>query len=291
VAGDITRPGLGLSEAIEPAEIFHFAAIYELNMSRSSGMLVNVEGTRNVLRYAEQCSGLQFLHYVSTCYVSGRYAGPFRETDLDKGQNFNNYYEETKFLAELEVQRSQVPWIVYRPSIVVGDSRTGATLKYDGPYPVIRWLLRQPGLALMPIVGDPSTTRLNLVPQDYVLDAMTYLSTHRREARRVYCLADPNPMTVEDTVNELGKDCRRVLLRLPLPLNLAKWALKHIPGIASFSGFTPAIVDYFVHPTHYLTDATEAALAGSGIRCPDMRLVLPQLVDYVRKNPKAPTGG
>ena len=284
--GDITVPGLGLREALSPYQIYHFAAIYELNMSRASGLKVNVEGTRNVLRYAEHCSSLELLHYVSTCYVSGRYAGPFRETDLDKGQRFNNFYEETKFLAELEVQASSAPWIVYRPAIVVGDSRTGATLKYDGPYPVIRWLLRQPGLAVMPMLGDPSVARLNLVPQDYVLDALTYLSLNQHQTRRVYQLADPNPLTVSEMVNELGKDCRRWLLKLPVPLKPTKLALKAVPGVAQFTGFTPAMVDYFVHPTHYLTDHTEAALQGSGLRCPDIRLVLPQLVSYVRRHPE-----
>ena len=110
-------------------------------------MRINVDGTRNVLDFAQEARNLRRLHYVSTCYVSGRTAGVFTEHDLEKGQSFNNYYEETKYLAEVEVQqrmRAGLPTTIYRPAIVVGDSRTGATQKYDGPYFVIRWLLRQP---------------------------------------------------------------------------------------------------------------------------------------------------
>ena len=288
LAGDITEAGLGVKGTdLNPSEVFHFAALYDLMVSRALGMKVNVEGTRNVVRFAENCSNLNFLHYVSTCYVSGRYAGAFRETDLDKGQRFNNYYEETKFLAEVEVQRSSAPWIIYRPSVVAGDSKTGATLKYDGPYPVIRWLLRQPRFfALMPAMGDPSTCRFNLVTQDFVLDALCHLSLHAREKGRVYQLADPNPLTVGEMVAELGRSTGRTVISMPVPLGLTKFVLGQFPKLSKWCGFTPAMVDYFVHPTHYLTDATCAALKGSGVVCPDIRQVLPNLVRYVRSHPE-----
>src|SRR6185295_13240080 len=105
--------------------------------SREVGMRVNVDGTRHVLDFAAAQPSLERLHYVSTCYVSGRYQGVFAESDLEKGQTFNNYYEETKYLAEVEVQRRMregLPATIYRPSVVVGDSTSGATQKYDGPY-------------------------------------------------------------------------------------------------------------------------------------------------------------
>jgi thioester reductase-like protein len=118
--------------------------------------------------------------YVSTCYVSGRYPSVFRESDLSVSQTFNNWYEETKYLAELEVQQSMaggLPATIYRPSIVTGDSHTGATQKYDGPYYYIRWILKQPEeVAVLPVVGQPDAARVNVVPRDYVIDAMAYLS-------------------------------------------------------------------------------------------------------------------
>ena len=105
--GNITEPDLGLADASriknETSEIFHLAAVYDLSVPRELAMQVNVNGTRNVLDFAEGASRLRRLHYVSTCYVSGRFVGQFSEDDLDKGQAFNNHYEETKYLAEVEV--------------------------------------------------------------------------------------------------------------------------------------------------------------------------------------------
>ena len=107
VEGDITEAGLGLENGAAQTrsvrEIYHLAAVYDLAVKRPVGMKVNVEGTRRVLEFAAECGALERLQYVSTCYVSGRWAGVFTEDDLEKDQSFNNYYEETKFLAEVEV--------------------------------------------------------------------------------------------------------------------------------------------------------------------------------------------
>ena len=72
--------------------------------------------------------------------------------------------------------RAGMPATIYRPSIVVGDSRTGETQKYDGPYFAMQWLLRQKRVAIMPVVGSPSDTEFNVVPRDFVIDAITWLS-------------------------------------------------------------------------------------------------------------------
>ena len=160
VEGDITAP-LALPTS-EVEEIYHLAAIYDISVSRDVGMRVNVDGTRHVLDFAERCRDLKHVHYVSTCYVSGRHDGVFRESDLDVGQRFNNFYEETKFLAEVEVRkRAGLPVSIYRPAVVVGDSRSGATQKFDGPYFVMQWILRQPRVAVLPVVGRPAKYRFN----------------------------------------------------------------------------------------------------------------------------------
>src|SRR5207245_11462063 len=99
--GDITRP-IDLP-AHDVEEIYHLAAIYDLSVPRDVGMRVNVDGTRHVLDFAERCSALRRFHYVSTCYVSGRFDGVFREEDLDVRRRLNNFYEETKFSAEVDV--------------------------------------------------------------------------------------------------------------------------------------------------------------------------------------------
>lgn len=293
VEGDITVPGLGLELGPKVVgdvrEIYHLAAVYDLMVKREVGVKVNVDGTRNTLDFAETCPQLERFQYISTCYVSGRHAGIFRETDLDVGQEFNNYYEETKFLAEVDVQarmRDGLPATVYRPSVVVGDSATGATQKYDGPYFVIRWLLRQPPLAVLPVVGDPTAVRVNLVPRDFIIDALAHLSGIKESAGEVYQLADPNPLTVDQLIDLVGEATGRKVLRVPAMRSFAKLSLDYVPGLQSLMQIPSAAIDYFAHPTHYTTDHVARDLAGSGISVPPLADYMANLVSFVRKNPE-----
>ncbi|UXA06985.1 SDR family oxidoreductase [Mycobacterium sp. SMC-2] len=290
VEGDITQPGLGLAaDALaDVSEAWHLAAAYDLAVPRDVAFRVNVNGTRNVLDALGRCPSLTRLHYFSTCYVSGRYAGPFGEDDLEVGAPFNNHYEETKHLAEADVRwhmSAGMPATIYRPSIVVGDSRTGETQKYDGPYFVMQWLLRQPRHAILPMVGDPTTTRVNVVPRDFIVDAVAYLSGLPASEGRTYQLADPRPLTVEEMTDTLAQATGRELIRVPLPLKLTKASLAHVPGLHRLMRIPPEAVDYFAQPTFYLTDHCRADLAGSGIEAPAFRSYVDRLVDYMRSHP------
>jgi thioester reductase-like protein len=287
--GDVTTPGLDVPAAALEAvtEIFHLAAIYDLSVAREPAMRVNVHGTRNVLDVAARCAGLRRLHYVSTCYVSGRHAGRFREDDLERGQAFNNHYEETKYLAEVAVQermRAGLPATIYRPAVVVGDSATGATQKYDGPYYVVRWLLRQPRVAVMPVVGDTGAHRLNVVPRDYVIAAIDALAASPRSAGRVYHLADPAPLTIDELLDVLASATGRRVARVPLPLGAAKFAIDRVPGVYRLLGIPSAAIDYFVHPAEYDTSHAEADLAGTGLRVPRFDAYADRLVAFVREH-------
>jgi thioester reductase-like protein len=292
VEGDVTAPGLGLSDpagtAASITELWHLAAVYDLAVIREVGVRINVAGTRHVLDLAEQAPQLNRFQYVSTCYVSGRWAGPFSEDDLDVGQEFNNSYEETKFLAEADVARRRrdgLPTTVYRPSVVVGDAATGATQKYDGPYFALQWLLRQPRIALLPAVGDPTAVRFNLVPRNFVVDAISYLSGLDRSLNKVYQLADPHPLTVDELYRAMATATGRRIIRLPLTRRLAKFAVEHVPGVERLMRIPSPSIDYLTHPTHYLT-ANQADLDGSGIVCPRVPTYLPTLVEFMRRHPE-----
>lgn len=292
VEGDITTAGLGLDDpagvATSISELWHLAAVYDLSVPRPVGMKINVEGTRHVLDFAERAGGLQRFQYVSTCYVSGRYAGPYLETDLDKGQSFNNFYEETKFLAEVDVQQRMsggLPTSIYRPSVVVGDASTGATQKYDGPYYALQWLLRQPKIAVMPVAGDATAFRFNIVPRNFVVDAISHLSGDGRSKDKVYALADPNPLTVDDLYTEMARATKRKVIRIPITRTMAKLAIDKVPGVYKLMRIPSSAVDYLTHPTHYLTLNTSADLDGSGVSCPEVPTYLPTLVDFMRAHP------
>lgn len=286
VNGDLTQ-ALRDVDAADLVEIYHLAAVYDLAVTRDVAMRVNVTGTQRVLDLAERAPRLKRLQYISTCYVSGRYAGVFTEEDLQKGQSFNNYYEETKYLAEVEVRArmSRVPSTVYRPAVVVGDSITGATQKFDGPYFVMQWLMRQPKLAVLPVVGRPSQHTFNVVPRDFVMQALTYLSGLSTNVGRTYALADPAPLTVAETIDTLASATGRRVLRIPLTKGIAKGALKYVPGMYRLMRIPPVAVDYFVHPTSYDTSHATADLAPAGITAPGLRSYAPRLVEFARAHP------
>lgn len=294
VEGDITLPGLGLGTPgvalqKEIIEVYHFAAVYDLTVKRDVAMRINVEGTRHVLDFAEKCPGLTRFQYVSTCYVSGKYQGIFTESDLEKGQSFNNFYEETKYLAEVEVQRRMnegLPTTIFRPSIVVGSSITGETQKYDGPYAVILLLLRQFRLALMPVIGDISSHTVNIVPQDYVIDALDYLSSQEFSKNRVYHLANPSPPSVSDVLATLADATDRIVVPVPLPLQLTKAALSHVPFVANLTGINAEGVDYYVHGADYDCTQTLQDLKESAIHCPPFESYASTLVEYVKTHPE-----
>jgi thioester reductase-like protein len=295
VGGDITQPGLALDHdtaarlSRDATEIWHLAAVYDLAVPRPLGMRVNVEGTRHVLDVAERCHALRRLQYFSTCYVSGRHAGPFAESDLEVGAPFNNFYEETKHLAEVEVRRRMargLPATVYRPAIVVGDSRTGETQKYDGPYFVMQWLMRQRRVAVMPVPGDPTVTRLNLVPRDFVVDAVTHLSALPHSAGVTYQLADPSPLTVAELLQAMAATLERRVVPVQVGRRLARRSVERVPGVRRLLRIPAEAVDYFAHPTHYLSANTLRDLAGTGIAVPPLRSYLGTLVRYMRAHPE-----
>jgi thioester reductase-like protein len=287
VEGDITMPGLGLPDEVrDVTEVYHLAAAYDLALTRAAGMRINVGGTRNVLDFAARSPSLRRVHYVSTCYVSGRYHGTFRESDLEKGQRFNNHYEETKYLAEVEVQQRMakgLPATIYRPAVVVGDSTTGATQKFDGPYFVIQWILRQPKVAVLPMVGRPSKHTFNVVPRDFVVEAMAALSGRSESVGKVYQLADPEPLTISKTVDAIAEATEHTILRVPMTRGMAKGALHYVPGVYRLMRIPPGAVDYFVHPTSYDTTNVQRDL---GIAAPHLRDYLPQLIAFVRQHPE-----
>ena len=284
VEGDITTPIDVAPDDV--TEIWHLAALYDLSVRRDLGMRVNVDGTRHMLDFARRCSALRHFHYVSTCYVSGNLAGVFREDDLERGQSFNNFYEETKYLAEVEVRRSKVPWTIYRPAVIVGDSMTGATQKFDGPYFVMQWLERQPRIAVLPVVGRPSRYTFNVVPRDFMVNAIEYVSGLPHIVRKCYQLADPAPLTVDETIDAIARATGRRVIRIPLTKGLAKFSIEHVPGVFRLLRIPSSAVDYFVHPTAYDTTHADAALSGSGIFVPRLADYAANLVAFARAHPE-----
>jgi len=287
VLGDITARRLGLEDAAadslegELTGAYHLAAVYDLAVSRELAERVNLEGTRNVLRFLGGCAGTPHLHYVSTAYVSGTATGVFRETDLDVGQKFKNHYEETKFKAEVEVVESGVPTTIYRPGIVVGDSRTGETAKFDGPYFAVRAMEKLPSPGLFLRIGSGRTT-VNLVPIDFVVEAMARLSVLATSRAKTYNLTDPKPLMVSELTGLFERALGRSFLYVPVPAGLAT-VLFTPKLVQSYLGMPVQSLAYFDHPCQY--DAAQATtdLAPLGITCPRLPDYVETLVAFYRE--------
>jgi thioester reductase-like protein len=291
VTGDITAPGLGLDERVlerldDITEVWHLAAVYDLAVPAEMAHRVNVDGTARVLDLCAALPRLGRLQYVSTCYVSGRYDGEFGEDDLDRDQPFRNHYESTKHAAERLVRDAMADGLaatIYRPGIVVGDSRTGDTQKFDGPYFIAGFLRRQPGpVALVPRVGDPDAVRVCLVPRDFVVDAMDVLSVREGSVGRTYALTDPDPPTAREVVDAFAARLGKRVVWVPLPLGPTHTLIDRVPGLEQLFGLPAEAVDYFASPTTYSTRNTTADLAGTGVRCPAFDEYAGRLVDFMR---------
>ncbi len=285
--GDITEPDLGLCEgSLESVrELYHLAAVYDLAVDRELAEAVNVRGTKHVLEFAADREVDRF-HYVSTCYVSGRYDGVFTEDHLQEGQTFNNHYEETKYRAEVAVQdriAAGLPATIYRPAIVVGDSRTGETDKYDGPYYLLRLLLTQPAwLSVTFTLPGSSNAEVNVVPSDYVVDAIAHLSAREGTCGEVYQLCDPTPLPVGRFVDVLAEAVGHRTVTLPTTKPIARAVSNRL---SSSLPLEPATLDYLDQPTRYACPKTRRALEGSGIQVPPFESYVDRLVDYVLENP------
>lgn len=291
--GDITSPGLGLGSALDDPdllagvdEVYHLAAVYDLSVDADLAEAVNVRGTERVLDAAERLDVERF-HYVSTCYVSGRYDGVFTADHLREGQSFNNHYEASKHRAEVAVRErltEGLPTTVYRPSIAVGDSRTGETDKLDGPYNLLRLLLAQPErLAFTFSIPDAAETELNVVPRDYVVDAVAELSGRPDTVGETFQLCDPRPLTVPAFVAAMSDAADRRTVTVPTTKPLAKAAARLLS--AAGVGVEPATIDYFDHPTRYRCPNATEALAGTGVSVPSFESYVDRLVAFARKHP------
>ncbi|HSK25379.1 MAG TPA: SDR family oxidoreductase [Jiangellales bacterium] len=295
VEGDITRPDLGTDPAArdrldEVSEVWHLAAVYDLTVPEILARRVNVDVTARILQFCRSRPRFDRLQYVSTCYVSGRYEGDFTEDALDEGQTFRNHYESTKFDAEMLVRKamaSGLPATIYRPGIVVGDSRTGETQKYDGPYFLATFLRRQPlPVAVVPAVGDADRVRVCLVPRDFVIEAMDELSVLDESVGRTFALTDPEPPTVRELVDIFARHLRKRVVWVPLPLGVTRAAVGSVPGLERLLGLPAEGLDYFASPTTYSTANTSAALAGTGVACPPFESYADRLLDFMADHPE-----
>jgi NAD(P)-dependent dehydrogenase (short-subunit alcohol dehydrogenase family) len=309
IRGDLTVDGLGLTDKDLATltgvdHVLHLGAVYDMTASDEANRAANVEGTRRVIELAEQI-GAGRLHHVSSVAVSGDHPGRFTEADFDTGQHLGSPYHATKYAAEALVRDAQLPWRVYRPAIVVGDSRTGEIDKVDGPYyllPSIETVARTAGAAgrLVPIpVPDLGAT--TVVPVDYVADAMDVLMHADGLDGRAFHLVSPRPVPLVEVYNAFAGAAGAPKLVQVVPEVVAApfkavggflgGLLGQVPEVMQLRdavltelGIPPEVLPHMGFRTVFDDSDTREALAGTGISCPKFSDYAGVLYDYWREH-------
>ncbi len=299
--GDLTMPGLGLSDAGRAAllgtdlEVFHLAAVYDLEADEEVNRTANVEGTRHVVELSAEMGAVRLHHMSSIVVAGGKFKGTFTEDMFDEGQVLDHPYYQTKFEAEGIVRGGAVPWRIYRPGIVIGSSQTGEADRADGPYYAFKIIqrLRNALPSWVPLAGFEGGP-LYLVPVDFVAAAVDHIAATPGLDGQTFHVVDPKPLSLGDTVNEFCRAAhapqftlrvdRRAFGLLPKGFGemLGSWRVVEALKRQLLEGVRvpEAAVSYINSRARFSADHAQAALAGSGVSCPPLHSYAWKVWDY-----------
>jgi NAD(P)-dependent dehydrogenase (short-subunit alcohol dehydrogenase family) len=302
VFGDLTGKKLGVAADDikglkgEIDALFHLAAVYDLKADEESQIQANIEGTRNVVEFAKAIDA-KHLHHVSSIAAAGLYEGVFREDMFDEAENLDHPYFNTKHESEKIVRKeSKVPWTVYRPAFVVGDSKTGEMDKVDGPYYFFKVIQRMRQLLppWFPAVGLEGG-RFNIVPVDFVVSCIDHIAHSKADIKgRAFHLVDPTGYRVGDMLDIFSKAAHAPKMNLFvnaallgfIPKSVKKGLMAMAPvrrirsAVMKDLGLPDDILEFINWPTRYDRRDLDAALKGSGIECPKLDDYAWRLWDY-----------
>ena len=301
VIGDLAKPKLGVAAADlaklkgKVAHVFHLAAIYDLSADAASQQTANIDGTRNAVEFAEAVKAGCF-HHTSSIAAAGLYDGTFREDMFEEAEELDHPYFRTKHDSEGIVRNEcKTPWRVYRPGMVVGHSQTGEIDKIDGPYYFFKLIqkMRKMLPSWVPTIGIEGG-RINVVPVDYVVDAMDYIAHKKGLDGGCFHLTDPAPMRIGEILNLFAKAAHAPQMTMRLNSKM----LSFIPGyvvqgmmsiapvrrarnqILTDLGIPKDVFAFINYPTKFDNRDTVKALKGSGISVPKLDTYAWRLWDY-----------
>ncbi len=302
VIGDLRKPLLGVEQEQvtelrgKITHFFHLAAVYDMTAPAERNTAVIVGGTTHAVELARALEA-ERLHHVSSIAVAGEYKGVFEESMFDEGQKLPSPYHRTKFESERLVrEQPYVPWRVYRPAVVVGDSQTGEMDKIDGPYYFFKAIqrTRQVVPEWMPLLGL-DLGRTNVVPVDWVAGALDHIAHEPDLDGRAFHLTDPREQRVDEVFNEfaaaahaprfafsIDKRLTSLVPTLPLSLALRVPPLRDVRRIALRElGIPGEVLSHMELVPTFDTREAESALKGSALeRPPALHDYAPALWDY-----------
>src|SRR3954454_21383805 len=304
VFGDLSEPQLGLDDAAREQlagvdHFFHLAAVYDITADETTNALLNVGSTQNAVDLANALDAKRF-HHMSSIAVAGSYDGWFTEDDFDEGQTLQTPYHRTKYESEKLVrERVQGPWRAYRPSLVVGNSKTGEMDKIDGPYYFFKAIqkVRHALPEWFPLVSL-EFGRTNIVPVDYVAAAVDHIAHQDGLDGQAFHIVDPKPPRSGDVMNAFANAAHapQAVMRVDKKLTdmLPKGVLGYALKIPALSGIKRSFLADLGIPEEALKNAemrtrfdardTTRALEGSGIELPALVTYADKLWDYWERN-------
>ena len=301
VFGDLTAKKLGVAaDDVKKLKgqidhFYHLAAVYDLAADEETQVAVNIEGTRNTVDLAKAIDAGHF-HHVSSIAAAGLYEGVFREDMFDEAEGLDHPYFQTKHESEKIVRQDcKVPWTVYRPAMVVGDSQTGEMDKIDGPYYFFKLIqrLRQLLPPWMPTVGLEGG-RVNIVPVDFVVNALNVISHQQDIGKKCFHLVDPVGYRVGDVLDIFSRAAHAPRMNLFvnaallgfIPKGIKKSLMAMAPvrrvrnAVMKDLGLPEEMLTFINYPTRFDCRETLAALKGSGVECPNLKDYAWRLWDY-----------
>jgi NAD(P)-dependent dehydrogenase (short-subunit alcohol dehydrogenase family) len=305
VNGDLGKAKLGLSVAQINAlkgkiqHFFHLAAIYDLTADAESQKTANIGGTQHALDLAAAIKAGCF-HHASSIAAAGLYPGVFREDMFEEAEGLKDPYLRTKHDSEgLVRKQTAVPFRIYRPSMVVGHSKTGEIDKIDGPYYLFTLIkkIRQTLPQWVPTLGIEGG-RINVVPVDYVADAMDHIAHKKGLDSHCFHLVDPEPMRFGELMNTFARAAHapemtmrvdaRMFGFIPAPLRMAVTSLPPVKRLVNMIlrdlKIPQSTLAFITYPTRFDCRETERALKGSRISVPDLDSYAWRLWDYWERN-------
>jgi len=305
ITGDLAKPGLGVgAEDVKRLKgkidhLFHLAAIYDLGASAEDQQRANIDGTRHAVEFAHEVEAGRF-HHVSSIAAAGLYDGVFREDMFEEAEDLDHPYFRTKHLAE-GIVRSECkrPWRIYRPGFVVGHSKTGYIDKIDGPYYFFKLIQKMRNMLppWMPTIGIEGG-RINIVPVDFVADALDFLAHKKGFDGKCFHLTDPEPYRIGEVMNIFARAAHapqmtmrinaRMFGFIPAPILYGIGALspvkRMVRAVLKDLGIPKDAFDFINWPTRYDNREAAKALKGSGIAVPPLDSYAAKLWDYWERN-------
>lgn len=305
VIGDLTSENLGLDDkALEALtgkvdHFFHLAAVYDMGADEDAQLATNVDGTREAVHAAEAMQAKHF-HHVSSIAAAGLFKGIFREDMFEEAGKLDHPYLMTKHESERVVREEcKVPYRIYRPGMVIGHSETGVMDKIDGPYYFFKMIqkIRRSLPQWFPTIGIEGG-RLNIVPVDYIVNAMDHIAHAEGEDGKCFHLVDSDPYKVGEVLNIYSEAGHAPKMGMRIDSRMfgfippfIRQSLKNLPpvkrlisAILDDMGIPRSVMSFINYPTRFDSRETERVLKGTGIEVPRLESYAPAIWDYWERN-------